>query len=117
LKYVDRIGMDKIAGYEHELLVYATQKLKAIPGLHIVGEAAEKAGVISFVIENVHPLDLGMLLDAQGIAVRTGHHCTQPLMQRYRINGTVRVSFALYNTFEEIDQLIMGINKSLQRLR
>lgn len=117
LKYVDHIGMDKIAHHEHELLVYATQKLKAIPGLKIIGEAAEKAGVISFVIGNVHPLDLGMLLDAQGIAVRTGHHCTQPLMQRYKINGTVRVSFALYNTFEEIDQLVTGINKSLQRLK
>jgi cysteine desulfurase/selenocysteine lyase len=117
LKYVDHIGMDHIAQHEHDLLVYATQKLKAIPGLHIIGEAVNKAGVISFVVEGIHPFDLGMLLDAQGIAVRTGHHCTQPLMHHYGINGTVRVSFALYNTTEEVDVLVAGINKALQRLR
>lgn len=117
LRYVNNIGIDNIAQHEHELLVYATQKLKEIKDLHIIGEAANKAGVISFVIDNIHPFDLGMLLDAQGIAVRTGHHCTQPLMNRYKINGTVRVSFGLYNTKEEVDALITGINKALQRLR
>lgn len=117
IDYVNNIGLDHIAAHEHELLEYATEKLKQIAGLKIIGEAKQKAGVISFVVDGLHPYDIGMLLDAQGLAVRTGHHCTQPLMDFYKINGTVRVSFGIYNTFEEIDSLIVALNKSIQRLK
>ncbi|HEU4718029.1 MAG TPA: cysteine desulfurase [Bacteroidia bacterium] len=116
LDYVDAIGMANIAAHEHELLVYATEKLNAIPGMRIIGTAKEKAGVISFVVGNHHPFDVGTILDQQGIAVRTGHHCTQPLMQRFGIPGTVRVSFALYNTKEEIDSLITALMKAVKML-
>lgn len=117
LEYIDHIGLDNIYAYETALLNYATEKLKAVPGLKIIGTAKKKAGVISFVVEGLHPYDIGMLLDAQGIAVRTGHHCTQPLMQFYCVPGTIRVSFAFYNTKEEIDAFVTGLVKSIERLK
>lgn len=111
LDYVSAIGLDKIATYEHELTEYATQRLKTIPGMRIFGEAAEKGSVISFLVGDIHHFDMGTLLDRLGIAVRTGHHCAQPLMQRLGIEGTVRASFGLYNTREEIDVLVAGIER------
>lgn len=111
LDYVSAIGLDKIAAYEHELTEYATQRLKTIPGMRIFGEAAEKGSVISFLVGDIHHFDMGTLLDRLGIAVRTGHHCAQPLMQRLGIEGTVRASFGLYNTREEVDVLVAGIER------
>ena len=103
------LGWDKIAAYEHELTGYAMQRLKEIPGMCIFGEAEEKGSVISFLVGDIHHFDMGTLLDRLGIAVRTGHHCAQPLMQRLGVEGTVRASFGLYNTKEEIDVLVAGI--------
>lgn len=111
LDYVSAIGMDKIAAYEHELTTYATERLMQIPGMRIFGQAKEKGSVISFLVGDIHHFDLGTLLDRLGIAVRTGHHCAQPLMQRLGIEGTVRASFGLYNTKEEIDVLVAGIER------
>ena len=111
LDYVSALGMDRIAAYEHELTEYATRCLKEIPGMRIFGEAPEKGSVISFLVGNIHHFDMGTLLDRLGIAVRTGHHCAQPLMQRLGIEGTVRASFALYNTKEEIDALVAGVER------
>ena len=111
LDYIQNIGKTNIAAYENELLAYATEKLEAIEGLTVIGKAKEKVSVISFVLEGIHPQDIGIILDQQGIAVRTGHHCTQPLMQRLGISGTARASFSVYNTFEEIDALVAGILK------
>lgn len=111
LDYVTTLGMDRIAAYEHDLTEYATRRLKEIPGMRIFGEAAEKGSVISFLVGDIHHFDMGTLLDRLGIAVRTGHHCAQPLMQRLGIEGTVRASFALYNTKEEIDALIAGVER------
>ncbi len=111
LDYVDRLGIDQIAAYEHELLRYATERLSAIEGMRIFGQAAEKSSVISFLVGTIHHYDMGMLLDRLGIAVRTGHHCAQPLMHRFGIEGTVRASFSFYNTKEEIDALVAGIER------
>lgn len=111
LDYVTTLGMDRIAAYEHDLTEYATRRLKEIPGMRIFGEAAEKGSVISFLVGDIHHFDMGTLLDRLGIAVRTGHHCAQPLMQRLGIEGTVRASFALYNTKEEIDTLVAGVER------
>ncbi len=111
LEYVSAIGMDKIAAYEHELTTYATERLMEIPSMRIFGQAKEKGSVISFLVGDIHHFDLGTLLDRLGIAVRTGHHCAQPLMQRLGIEGTVRASFGLYNTKEEIDVLVAGIDR------
>ena len=111
LDYVSAIGMEQIAAYEHELTVYATQQMKQIEGMRIFGEAKEKGAVISFLVGNIHHLDMGTLLDQLGIAVRTGHHCAEPLMNRLGIEGTVRASFALYNTKEEIDVFVNGIRR------
>ena len=111
LDYVSAIGMDQIAAHEHELTQYAMQRLKQIEGMRIFGEAEHKSSVISFLVGNIHHLDMGTLLDRLGIAVRTGHHCAQPLMQRLGIEGTVRASFGLYNTKEEIDILAAGIER------
>lgn len=116
LNFINDIGLDSISAYEDELLIYATNKLKEIPQLHIIGDTNEKAAVISFIIDGIHPFDLGTILDKYGIAVRTGHHCTQPLMQRFGILGTLRISFSLYNTREEIDFLIEGILKAKKML-
>ena len=116
LDYVQAIPLEALAAQEEALLAYATEKLKAIPGLRIVGTAPEKIAVISFVIDGVHPQDIGVLLDKFGIAIRTGHHCAQPLMQRYELVGTCRASFAFYNTFEEIDRFVLCLEKTLQML-
>ena len=111
LDYVSAIGMENIEAYEHELTEYAMQRLKEIPGMCIFGEAERKSSVISFLVGNIHHFDMGTLLDRLGIAVRTGHHCAEPLMHRLGIEGTVRASFALYNTKEEIDALAAGIER------
>jgi cysteine desulfurase/selenocysteine lyase len=110
LDYVAGIGYDKIAAYEHELLNYATAALSTIKPLRIIGTAKEKAAVISFVIEGIHPHDVGTILDRDGIAVRTGHHCTQPVMARFNVPATSRASLAFYNTKAEIDHLVKGIH-------
>ena len=111
LNYVERLGIESIAAHEHDLLVYGTEALSAIPEVRIVGMAAHKASVISFVVEGIHPHDIGTILDREGIAVRTGHHCAQPVMQFFRVPATARASFALYNTRQEIDRLVEGIEK------
>lgn len=111
LEYMESLGKENIAAHEHELLVYATEQLSALPGLRIVGQAKEKIGVVSFVLEGIHHQDTGVILDQLGIAVRTGHHCTQPLMRRLGIAGTTRASFAVYNTKEEIDRLVQGVQR------
>ena len=116
LDYVQAIPAEALAAQEEALLAYATEKLQAIPGLRIVGTAPEKIAVISFVIDGVHPQDIGVLLDKFGIAIRTGHHCAQPLMQRYDLVGTCRTSFSFYNTFEEIDRFVLCLEKTLQML-
>jgi cysteine desulfurase/selenocysteine lyase len=111
IDYLNQLGLEKAAHYEHELLGYATDALSQIPGLRIIGTAKEKAAVISFVMEDLHPHDVGTILDREGIAVRTGHHCAQPLMDRFNLPATTRASLAFYNTFEEIDALVKGIHK------
>lgn len=111
LEYLSGLGMENISAYEHELLQYATEKVAAIPGVRLIGTAKEKASVLSFVMEGVHPHDVGTILDQEGIAIRTGHHCAQPVMQYFGVDATARASFALYNTKEEIDALVQGIHK------
>jgi cysteine desulfurase/selenocysteine lyase len=111
IEYLTGLGMQKIAAYEHEVLQYATSEISKVPGIQLIGTAADKAGVISFVLEGVHPHDIGTILDQEGIAVRTGHHCAQPIMQRFGIPATARASFGLYNTKEEADALVAGIQK------
>ena len=108
---MNEIGLANIEAYEHELLEYATEKITAIPGVRIIGTAKHKAAVLSFEIEGVHPHDVGTLLNADGIAIRTGHHCAQPVMDRFHVPATARASFAFYNTREEIDKLVAGILK------
>ena len=114
--FINEIGLSHIAAYENELLQYATAQLNKIPNLTIIGQATHKAAVISFVVKGIHPFDIGSILDKMGIAVRTGHHCTQPLMQRFQIPGTTRVSFAFYNTIEEIDYFITALQKTISML-
>lgn len=117
LDYVNGIGLDRIAAYEQELLQYGTEQLKNhFPALRLIGEAAEKASVISFLLGDIHPYDAGVILDKLGIAMRTGHHCTQPLMQRFGIPGTLRASFSFYNTKEEIDRMISALEKAQSML-
>jgi cysteine desulfurase/selenocysteine lyase len=111
IEYMNRIGIEKIAAHEHDLLVYATEVVGALPGVRLIGTAREKASVLSFVLDEVHPHDIGTILDQQGIAVRTGHHCAQPVMDRFGIPATVRASFAMYNTKGEVDALALGIRK------
>ncbi|MGH9793919.1 MAG: SufS family cysteine desulfurase [Candidatus Acidiferrales bacterium] len=111
LDYVHRLGIDEIAAHETDLLTYATAALGAMPDVRVIGTAAEKAGVLSFVLEGIHPHDVGTILDREGIAIRTGHHCAQPVMQRFGVPATARASFALYNTREEVDALVAGIQK------
>lgn len=117
IDYINNIGLDNIRKAEHELLQYALQQLSAIEGLRFIGNSPERAGVISFLWKDAHPFDLGELLDKQGIAVRTGHHCTQPVMDFLEIPGTVRASFAFYNTVEEVDKLVAGIKKAAAMLQ
>ena len=111
LDYVTAIGLERIAAHERALLAHATERLSEIPGLRIVGTAREKAGVVSFVLEDVHPHDVGTILDQEGICIRTGHHCAQPVMTRYDLPATARASFGLYNTLEEVDALVAGLQK------
>jgi cysteine desulfurase/selenocysteine lyase len=112
LDWVSGIGLDRIAAHEHALLQYGTERLREIPGLRIVGTARDKAAVLSFVMEGVHPHDMGTVLDYEGVAVRTGHHCAQPVMERFGVPATTRASLAVYNTKEEIDVLVRGIEKA-----
>jgi cysteine desulfurase/selenocysteine lyase len=116
IDYVNGLGFENIAQYEDEILTYATNKLRDIEGLRIIGNAKQKASVISFVVKGLHPFDIGMILDKFGVAVRTGHHCTQPLMQFFNVEGTVRVSLAFYNTFEEVDLFIEALKKAIRML-
>ena len=117
MEFISALGRDNIAAYEQELLQYASAKVGSLPYVTIVGNAPEKVGVLSFVVEGIHPFDMGQLLDARGIAVRTGHHCTQPLMDRLGINGTVRASFAVYNTDREIDELVNSLSTIINFLK
>jgi cysteine desulfurase/selenocysteine lyase len=117
LDYMNDIGFEAISAYEAELLDYATTALKELPGLKIYGEAPEKTSVISFNIEGIHPYDIGSILDQMGIAVRTGHHCAQPIMDYFEISGTIRASFSFYNTREEVDRLIEGLRKAMKMLQ
>jgi cysteine desulfurase/selenocysteine lyase len=114
IDYLNEIGLEQISVYENELLQYATDKLSEIPQLKIIGTAKEKASIISFILENIHPHDVGTILDFEGIAVRTGHHCTQPVMQHFNIPATTRASFSFYNTKEEIDQFFNAIQKVIK---
>ena len=116
IDYLNEIGFDNIAQYEHELLDYATEKLLQIEGVKIYGTATAKTSVISFNIGNIHPYDIGTIIDKLGIAVRTGHHCAQPIMDFYKILGTIRASFAFYNTKEEIDIMIAALKKAQMML-
>ena len=116
LDYVNKIGFDNIAAYEQELLEYATDRLLQIEGLKIYGTAEKKASVISFNIEGIHPYDIGSIIDKLGIAVRTGHHCTQPIMTFFNIPGTVRASFAFYNTKKEIDIFVKAVERAQKML-
>ncbi len=110
--YVSNVGLDRIHDYERWLLRYATEAAAAVPGLRLIGTAAQKASILSFVLDGIHPHDLGTILDHDGIAIRTGHHCTMPVMERYGIPATARASFAFYNTAEEVDKLVAGIGKA-----
>ena len=111
IDYLQEIGMDRIAAYEHDLLVYASSAFARLDGVHLIGTAREKAGVLSFVVDGVHPHDVGTILDQEGIAIRTGHHCAQPVMDFFHLPATARASLAFYNTREEIDALVAGIRK------
>ncbi|MDE5772861.1 MAG: aminotransferase class V-fold PLP-dependent enzyme, partial [Muribaculaceae bacterium] len=118
LDFIESVGLGNIEAHEEELLRYTTEKMRAsIPGLRIYGEARHKSAVISFLVDDIHPYDIGMLLDGLGIAVRTGHHCAQPLMERLGIPGTVRASFAAYNTVEEADAFVSGLKRVVEMLR
>ena len=114
IDYINAVGMERIAAYERDILDHATQTLSAIPGVRIIGTATEKASVVSFVVEGVHPHDVGTILDQLGIAVRTGHHCAQPLMERFGLTATARASFAFYNTRDEVDALADGIRQVIE---
>jgi cysteine desulfurase/selenocysteine lyase len=116
-EFLNNLNLETVKNYEHSLLKYAEEKLMQIDGLKIIGTAENKASVVSFVIDGIHPFDVGTLLDKQGIAVRTGHHCTQPLMDFFQIPGTIRASFAMYNTFEEIDLFITALKRSIVMLK
>ena len=116
LELIKEIGLGEIKRHESQLLIYATEKLENIDGLQIIGTSSEKSAIISFIIKDIHHYDLGLLLDKMGVAIRTGHHCTQPIMNKFKIPGTSRISFAYYNTFEEIDYCIKAINKAKKML-
>lgn len=116
IRYLQGIGMDRIAAYEHELLTYATRRLQDLPGLRIVGTATRKAAVISFVMQGIHPHDIGTILDTEGVAIRTGHHCAMPVMDFFRVPATARASMAFYNTFGEIDRLVTALEHTRKML-
>ncbi|MGZ6540171.1 MAG: aminotransferase class V-fold PLP-dependent enzyme, partial [Bacteroidia bacterium] len=117
IDYLTEIGLSHIQRQEHELLLYATERMKELPFVSIIGNAVDKGAIISFVVDGVHPLDIGTLLDLKGIALRTGHHCAQPLMQRLNVPGTARASFAFYNTKSEIDYFIEALRDAIAVLR
>jgi cysteine desulfurase/selenocysteine lyase len=117
IRYVQNLGLDVIFDYETKLLNYASERLKEIPEVKIIGNAKNKASLVSFVVENVHPHDIGTLLDRDGIAIRTGHHCTEPVMRHFGVPATSRASFAFYNTFEEIDQLVLSLKKIVAKFK
>jgi cysteine desulfurase/selenocysteine lyase len=117
MDFILDIGRDAIATHEHDLLTYATEKVSNLPGLKILGTAKNKVSVLSFTIDGIHPFDVGQMLDARGVAVRTGHHCTQPLMDRFGVEGTIRASFAVYNTREEIDSLVEGLERIISFIK
>lgn len=116
IRYLEDIGLDRIAAYEHELLEYARQRLQKIPGLTIVGTAPHKAAVVSFVMQDIHPHDIGTILDTEGVAIRTGHHCAMPVMDFFKVPATARASMAFYNTFEEIDRLVAALEHAREVL-
>ena len=117
IDYLNELGMERIAAHEHQLTSHASRALSAVPGLRLIGTARQKASVISFLLDDIHPHDLGTILDQQGIAIRTGHHCAQPLMQRFGVDATARASFALYNTREDIDRLVAGLQQVKELFR
>jgi cysteine desulfurase/selenocysteine lyase len=117
IEFINLIGKESLEAHETELLKYATEKISAFPGFRVIGTAPEKVSVLSFVVEGIHPFDIGQMLDTRGIAVRTGHHCTQPLMDRFRIEGTVRASFAVYNTKQEIDLFAEALERVIKFLK
>jgi cysteine desulfurase/selenocysteine lyase len=114
IDYLTALGLDRIAAHEHDLLVYATERLRAIPGLRILGNARDKASVISFVVAGIHPHDMGSLLDGEGVVVRAGHHCAQPVMTRFNVPATTRASFAYFNTHTEVDVLVSAVEKAIE---
>jgi cysteine desulfurase/selenocysteine lyase len=114
--YLESIGLDRIAAAEHELLLYAGERLATIPGLRFIGTAPDKAAVVSFTLDKVHPHDLGTILDHEGVAIRTGHHCAMPLMEFYGLPATARASFAFYNTRAEVDQLVDALHTAREML-
>ena len=116
IDYLEKIGMDRIAAYEHELLEYATERLSQVPGLRIVGTAPDKAAVVSFMLDGIHPHDIGTILDTEGVAIRTGHHCAMPVMEFFKIPATARASMSFYNTREEIDRLVAALEHTRQVL-
>ncbi|MGH6927973.1 MAG: aminotransferase class V-fold PLP-dependent enzyme, partial [Dongiaceae bacterium] len=111
IDYVTALGLDRIAAHEQAVLTYATERLADVPGLRIIGTARRKASIVSFTLENAHPHDVGTILDRSGVAVRAGHHCAQPLMERFGIAGTARASFGLYNGFDDVDALVDGLRR------
>jgi len=117
IEFISQLGLENIAAYEQELIQYAYQELQNIPGLRFIGDSKNRAGAISFLIDDLHPYDVGELLDKMGVAVRTGHHCTQPIMDQFGIPGTVRASFAVYNTKSEIDILIKSLHQAIKMLK
>ncbi len=117
IEFINGLSKEVMAAHEHELLLYATEKVSALPAVKLIGTAKEKVSVLSFTVEGIHPFDIGQMLDARGIAVRTGHHCTQPLMDRFGIEGTVRASFAVYNTKKEIDQLVEALERVIKFMK
>ncbi|MDB5971824.1 MAG: sufS [Hydrocarboniphaga sp.] len=117
LGWIDQLGLARIAAHEHELLAYGTEALKGVDGLRLIGTAANKAGILSFVLDQAHPHDVGAILDQEGVAVRTGHHCTMPLMERFGVSATVRASLAVYNSHDDIDQLAAALRKASRLLR
>ncbi|MCA6073530.1 aminotransferase class V-fold PLP-dependent enzyme [Fulvivirga sedimenti] len=117
IDFITTMNKSSMAAYESELLAYATEQTSSLPGFRVIGTAANKVSVLSFLIEGIHPFDIGQMLDARGVAVRTGHHCTQPLMEHFGIEGTVRASFAVYNTIKEIDQMVEGIDRIIRFLK
>lgn len=111
IDYLERVGMENVAAHDRELMAYATEALEAVPGLKLIGRAAQRSGALSFVMEDIHPHDIGTILDREGVAIRTGHHCAQPIMKCFRVPATARASLALYNTREDVDALVRGLHK------